>query len=178
MWPTTKLWSLPIELDWSIRNGAFDTSRRRLVAGYVNERAGTVGWAMWDLDTGERLPGADLPAIGDTYANGIDLAEADDRLAIGFDEALLVYAKGLQETRVLGNDATIAVAFSPTKPYLAAANIRGRITVWNSAANRQLATLQLSTSRPRHIHLAFSGDGGRTGCLQRRANPDLGPYES
>jgi WD40 repeat protein/tRNA A-37 threonylcarbamoyl transferase component Bud32 len=156
----TKLWSLPAELDWAMRNGVFDTSRRRLVASYVNERAGTVGWAMWDLDTGERLPGgANMPAIGDTYANAIDLAEADDRLAIGFDEALLVYEKGLQVTRILGIDATKAVAFSQTFPYLAAVNIRGGITVWNSRTNRQLATLQQPRRGKSQDDLSFSADG-------------------
>ena len=52
-----------------------------------------------------------------------------------------------QQTRLSVVDSTMAVAFSPTNPYLAAANIRGLITVWNSATNRQLATLQLPTSK-------------------------------
>jgi WD40 repeat protein len=155
----TKLWSLPTELDWSMRNGAFDTTRRRLVAGYVNERAGTVGWAMWDLDTGGRVSETNMPTIGETYANGIDLAEADDRLAIGFDEALLVYEKGLQVARILDNDATMAVTFSPTNSYLAAVNIRGWITVWNSRTNRQLATLQQPRTGQSQDALSFSADG-------------------
>jgi WD40 repeat protein/tRNA A-37 threonylcarbamoyl transferase component Bud32 len=155
----TKFRTLPTELDWSMRNGAFDTSRRRLVAGYVNERAGTVGWAMWNLDTGERLSAHDMPSMGDTYPNGIDLAEADDRLAIGFDEALLVYEKGRQVARILGNDATKAVAFSQTNPYLAAVNIRGWITVWNSRTNRELATLQQPRRGKSQDDLSFSADG-------------------
>jgi WD40 repeat protein len=114
---------------------------------------------MWNLDTGARLDEIDMPTIGETYANGIDLAEADDRLAIGFDEALLIYEKGLQVARILDNDATMAVTFSPTNSNLAAVNIRGWITVWNSRTNRQLATLQQPRTRQSQDALSFSADG-------------------
>ena len=123
-------------------------------------------------------PVLEIPDIGDTYANDIDLAEADDRLAIGFDEALLVYAKGLQETRVLGTDATIAVAFSPTKPYLATANIRGsdyRLEFSSQSSARDASTLNFK-SKP--YSPGIQRRRRSTGCRQRRANPGLGSYES
>ena len=158
----TKLRSLPTKPDWTMRNGAFDMPRGRLVAAYVNEQADTVGWAVWDLETGERSHEFEMPSLGDTYANAIDLTKEGDRMAIGFDLALVVYGMtDYQQTNLSVVDSTMAVAFSPTNPYLAAANIRGSITVWNSATNRQLATLHLPTSSPSRIGLAFSADGGR-----------------
>jgi WD40 repeat protein/tRNA A-37 threonylcarbamoyl transferase component Bud32 len=158
----TKLQSLSTEPDWSIRNGAFDASARRLAAGYVDERADRVGWALWDLGTGERLHTVDLPTLGGTYANGIDLAQLDDRMAIGFDEALLIYEmKDFRRTDVSGFDSTKAVAFSPTNPYLAALNIRGWIGVWNSATTRQVAALHHPAPRTSRNGLSFSADGGK-----------------
>jgi WD40 repeat protein len=101
-----------------------------------------------------------MPSLGNTYANDIDLTRDGGRLAIGFDEALLVYELGnFQRTNVVGFDSTKAVAFSPTNPYLAVANIRGWITVWNSVTNRQLATLHLPRKRRSRDDLAFSADG-------------------
>ena len=132
------------------------------MAGYVNQQADSVGWALWELDTGKRSYEFDMPSLGETKPDAIDLTKAGDRMAIGFDEALLVYElKDFQRSRLSGFDATRAVAFSPTNPYLASANIRGWITVWNSAANRQLATLHLPTRTPSEISLTFSADGGR-----------------
>jgi WD40 repeat protein len=157
-----KLRSLATKLNWWMLNGAFDTPHERLVAGYVNEQADTVGWALWKLDTGERTQERELPGLGWTYPNSIDLTKAGDRLAIGFDEALLVDGMTDFQPGILSRfDSTIAVAFSPTNTYLAAANIRGSIIVWNLAANRQSATLQLPTQRASQICLAFSADGGR-----------------
>ena len=157
-----KLRSLPTKPDWLMRNGVFDLPKGRLVAAYVNEQTDTVGWAVWDLDSGKRSPEFDLPSLGDTYANAIDLTKAGDRVAIGFDLALVVFGMtDYQQTKLSVVDSTLAVAFSPTNPYLAAANIRGSITVWNSATNRQLATLHLPTPTASQIGLAFSTDGGR-----------------
>ena len=157
-----KLQSLPTKLDWSMRNGVFDLPRGRFVAGFVNEQADTVGWSIWKLDTGERSYEFEMPSLGGTYPNAIDLTKAGDRMAIGFDESLLIFAMGdFQQTNLPRFDATLAVAFSPTNPFLAAANIRGWITVWHTASNRQLATLHLPTSTPSQIGLAFSADGGR-----------------
>ena len=156
----SKLRSLSTEPDWTMRNAAFDVANRRLVGGYVNEKADTVGWALWNLDTGERSHEVEMRSLGNTYSNGIDVTSVGSRLAIGFDEALLVYdLTDFERTNLYGIDSTKAVAFSPTSPYLAVANIRGSIVVWNSETNHQLATLY----HPRHgasrDDLAFSGDG-------------------
>jgi len=157
-----KLRSLPTESDWSMRNVAFDMPRGRLVGGYVNEQADTVGWAIWDLNTGERQHIEEMPSLGGTYGNGIDLTEAGDRMAIGFDEALLVYRMAdFHRTTLTGFDSTKALAFSDANPYLAALNIRGSIAVWNSAAHRQLATLHLPALQMSRNGVAFSADDGR-----------------
>jgi WD40 repeat protein len=143
-----------------MRNAAFDMSLRRLAAGYVNKRADRVGWALWDLDKGERLHEVDMPSLGNTYLNGLDLTKADDRMVIGFDEALLVYEMSdFQRTSFFGFDSTKAVACSPTDPYFAAINIRGSITVWNSVNNQQLATLHHAQTGSSREDLAFSSNG-------------------
>jgi eukaryotic-like serine/threonine-protein kinase len=103
-----------------------------------------------------------MPSLGGTYRNAIALTQAGDRLAIGFDLGLVVVGMtDYQQTNLSVVDSTMAIAFSPTNPYLAAANIRGSITVWNSTTNRQIARLHLPTPSPSLIGLAFSADGGR-----------------
>ena len=165
IWDTaagTKLQTLPTKTDWLMRNAAFDAASSRLVAGYVNDQAGRVGWAMWNLDTGERSHEEDMPTLGETYLNGIGLTKAGDQMAIGFDHELLAYGmKDFQQRKLSRFDATIAVAFSPTSPYLAAANIRGWITVWDSVTNRQFGKLYLPTPTASQISLSFGADGGR-----------------
>ncbi len=157
-----KLQSLPTKPDWMLRNVAFGLSRERFVASYTNDQAYTCGWAVWDLVTGERINESDSPSLGGTYRNAIDVSAAGDRMAIGFDEALLTYdLTDFQQTKLSPFDSTIAVAFSPTSPYLAAANIRGWITVWNSITNRQLARLYLPQRTVSEIGMEFSADGGR-----------------
>jgi WD40 repeat protein/tRNA A-37 threonylcarbamoyl transferase component Bud32 len=164
IWDTrtgTKLHSLKTEDEWSLRNAAFDTSRHRVAAGYANDRTDRVGWALWDLDTGKRLHEIEMHSLGNTFGNGIGFAEASDRLAIGFDQALLVYElMDLQRSRLSGFDSTKAVAFSPTAPYLAAVNIRGRITIWNADNSRQIAMLHHPAKTTSLNGLAFSADGG------------------
>jgi hypothetical protein len=125
-----KLHSLPTEPGWSMRNVAFDIPNRRLVGGYVNAQTDTVGWAVWRLDTGERLPPVEMPTLGGTYSNDIDVTRDGARMAIGFDGALLVYdLNTFQRTDLNGFDSIMAVAFSSTSPFLAATNARGSITV-------------------------------------------------
>jgi WD40 repeat protein/tRNA A-37 threonylcarbamoyl transferase component Bud32/ribosomal protein S27E len=157
-----KLRSLATKSEWSMRNGAFNMSKGELVGAYVNEQADTVGWGLWDLGTGERSHEVEMASLGTTYADAIDMTKTGDRMAIGFDLALLDYRMtDFQHSNLPVVDSTLAVAYSPAHPYLASANIRGLITVWNSATDRQLATLHLPTSSPSRIGLAFSTDGGR-----------------
>jgi WD40 repeat protein len=83
-------------------------------------------------------------------------------MVIGFDEAMLVYEMAhFKPTKFSGFDSTKAVAFSPASPYLAAANIRGWINVWNSTTNRQVATIKMIGAKMGRNNLAFSADGGR-----------------
>jgi WD40 repeat protein len=101
-----------------------------------------------------------MPSLGDTYGNDIDVTVQGDLMAIGFDEALLIYGmEDFQRINYSGIDSTKAVAFSPTNPYLATANIRGWISIWNSVTNRPLATLQHARQRTSRDDLAFSADG-------------------
>jgi WD40 repeat protein/tRNA A-37 threonylcarbamoyl transferase component Bud32/ribosomal protein S27E len=156
----TKLHSLETKPNWELRNGAFDEKGRRLVASYMNETADRVGWALWDLDTGARSYEVDMPTLGGTYVNGLALTKSGDRMAVGFDYAMLTYdMDDFQRASISGIDATKAVAFSPTKPYLATVNIRGWITIWNSVTNRQLAVLQQAQTGASNEELAFSADG-------------------
>jgi WD40 repeat protein len=158
----SKIKSLPIDPGWRIGNAAFDLPQRRLVASYMDEDSDSVGWALWDLDAGADQPAhmVEMPSLGDTYANDVDIAPGSDQMAIGFDEALLVYGlRDFQRINFYGVDSTKAVAFSPTNPYLAATNIRGWITVWNSVTNRPLATLHHPRQSASRDDLAFSADG-------------------
>jgi WD40 repeat protein len=162
VWDVTtgdKVISLATEAGWKVGNVAFDMPKRRLVAAYWDDDTDIVGWALWDLSTGERRQ-FDMPSLGHTYSNGSDITKEGDRLAIGFDEALLVYELAdFQRTNFYGFDSTKAVAFSPTKPYLAASNIRGWITVWNAITNRQIATLRHPGGGLSRDDLVFSADG-------------------
>jgi len=155
-----KLRSLRTEPDWTMQNVAFDIPNRRMVGGYVNEQTDTGGWAVWHIDTGERLLPVEMPTLGGTYPNDIDITTDGARMAIGFDQALLVNdLNDLQRTNHYGIDSIRAVAFCPTRPYLAAMNASGSITVWNSVTNRPLATLSLPRQRNRPDCLSFSSDG-------------------
>ena len=155
-----KLRDFDTQINWKLRNAAYDLLNRRLIGGYADEENDTVGWAAWNLDTGERVHVVTIPSLGSPYPHSVDVTGDGGRMAIGFDEALLAYEMGsFERTSFFGFDATKAVAFSPTHPYLAAVNIRGGITVWNSVTNRPLATLQNVRRAPSREDLAFSADG-------------------
>jgi WD40 repeat protein len=82
-------------------------------------------------------------------------------MAIGFDEALLVYElPNFDRTSFFGLDATKAVAFCPANSYLAATNSRGAVAIWNLATNRQFAALAHPVSDQNSEDLTFSEDGG------------------
>ena len=179
-WPLRRsLREFPTEPDWMMRNAAFDLANRRLFGGFMNGKADTVGWALWDLDTAERLHLVTMPSLGNTYSNGIDLGQNGDRLAIGFDEALLVYEMAdFQRTSFFGFDATKAVSFSPTSPYLAAVNIRGWVSVWNSVTNRQLATLEHPRPGASRDDLAFTRRWDASCRVKFRLNSRMGSCQS
>jgi WD40 repeat protein len=165
-----KLRAFDTEPEWSMRNVAIDLASRQVIAGYQKASADSVGWARWNLDTGERLPGKEMPTLGNTYPHGIDLAKDGSRLAIGFDEALLVYDMStLERTTIQGFDSIKAVAFSPANSYMAAANIRGWTSLWNATTKRQLATLTNPRLERSRDDLSFSADGARLAASNANA---------
>src|SRR5690606_8549801 len=90
-----------------------------------------------------------------------------DRLAIGFDEALLAYdMTSFEPVKFTGFDATKAVAFGESTPYLAAINIRGAVNVWNSTNDRHIAVLQIAGAPLGRNCLAFSALGRRLAASQ------------
>jgi WD40 repeat protein/tRNA A-37 threonylcarbamoyl transferase component Bud32 len=164
------LHTFPIEAGRTLHNLAFDFSLARIFAGYTITETDEVGWAAWELAGDPRPRDVHMPSLGQTYGDGLKAAPSGDRMAIGFDEALLVYdLASLQATRLSGFDSTKALAFSPTNLYLAALNIRGSINVWNPATNRHLATLELQSLKMGRNRLAFSRDGTRLIASQANA---------
>ena len=150
-----------------MRNAIYDLTNQRLIGSYASARQDTAGWAVWNLDTGEREKVVTLPTLGNSYPNSIGVNPDGSRMALGFDEALLIYEMAdFQRTNFSGFDATKAVAFSPTHPYLAAVNIRGRITIWNSITNRQLTTLQNTRQERSRENLVFTRRRDASCCFQ------------
>jgi WD40 repeat protein/tRNA A-37 threonylcarbamoyl transferase component Bud32 len=156
------LHTLSTKAQWKIQNAAFDPEETRLVCGFINEERDTVGVAVWDLATGQRLRDREIPSLGSTYPHGLGISADGTRATIGFDEALLVFELAtLEHSNLARSDSIKAVAVSAASPYVAAANIRGRINVWNSMTYRSLATLELPRQRPSRDDLAFSANGQR-----------------
>ena len=91
-----KLNSLRAELGWTMQSATLDVSKRKLVASYMNRDTDSVGWALWNLGTDADDPAyqVDMPSLGNTYSHGLDVARQGNQMAIGFDEALLVYEMG------------------------------------------------------------------------------------
>jgi serine/threonine protein kinase/WD40 repeat protein len=154
--------TLPLESTWDVKNVAFDLPRDKVALAYQDPYADSVGWVLWHMSTQQQLHHKSMPSLGNTYANDIAFSPNGDRLAIGFDEALLVYnTTSFEPTRISGFDATKAVAYSPTRPFLASANIRGWVHVWNSTTNQRLATLQIPRVDVGRTCLTFTPDGRR-----------------
>jgi WD40 repeat protein len=144
---------------WEMRNVAFDEAGRRVFAAFLDSKADTSGWAKWNLDTGEREQLVEAASLGQSYSNAIDVSGPRERLATGFDDALLLYDLAKNEpTNFYGIDSTKAVAFSRRSPYLAVANIRGGISVWNSETMHHMATLYHPNPGKSREDLTFSGD--------------------
>ncbi len=146
--------------NWRLRGVAFDTAHGRIAASVQDLTKNMVGWAIWDLAREEPLQIVMLASLGQSYVNAIAINRRGDQLAIGFDEALLLYdLKTMQQTNRFSFDATKAVAFSPDDRYLAAVNIRGQITLWNALTKREVATLRNPRRRSSRENLRFSPDG-------------------
>jgi serine/threonine protein kinase/WD40 repeat protein len=155
----TKKQSLTLPTARSIRNIVFSESGDALFAGFVNLEAETVGWVRWDLPTGTISKEHESSGLGESYPACLDVA--GDRLAIGFDQALLMFNTSDMQKSILSQfGTTLAVAFDQRGNRLATANIRGRINVWNAPSDQLLARLELPTSSSTAINLTFSADGG------------------
>jgi serine/threonine protein kinase/WD40 repeat protein len=150
--------TLAIEAGRKLRNIVFDETGRFLFAGHVNLRSEAVGWAQWALSTGKVSKEYESSDLGESYPACLDVM--NDRLAIGFDQALLKFDTNDMQKAILSQfGSIIAVAFDPQGNRLAAANIRGRINVWNASTDQLLAKLELPTPSATFINLTFSDDG-------------------
>jgi WD40 repeat protein len=149
---------LTVAPDHQLRNIAYDESGQYLFAGYINPDSETVGWARWDLTSGEITKEFSFPSLGETYPACLDVVS--NRLALGFDQALLMFnITGMQHTVSSQFGTIVAVAFDPSGTRLAVANIRGRIKVWHAPLNQLQASLELPMPFATAIDLAFSTDG-------------------
>lgn len=130
----------------------------RLAAGY-SDSADQWGLAVWDVESGEQLMRKTL-AVGRTYSNSIAFSNDGRYLAIGFDEAQVVYdASDLRQLVTRRGDATKAIAFDPRNQHLAAVDIRGRIMLWNPLTGQELGSLHNWRQMISREALSFSADG-------------------
>jgi WD40 repeat protein len=183
----SRLAVLLYDAEWDLRNAAFDRRNRRLAAAYRREDADSAGLVVWnldDVDKSSRAPTHDvtLPNLGQAYSNAIAFARDGQQLAVGFDEALLLFdTSDFRQTAQFWLDATKAVAYDPANRYLAALSMRGRITLWNPHSKRQAATLSHPTMRDSRENLVFSDDASRlavsNGDTIRVWDCDHGSYE-
>jgi serine/threonine protein kinase/WD40 repeat protein len=98
--------------------------------------------------------------LGNLYPNSIALSKDAQKLALGFDERLVIYDLPSQsQTSITVGDAVKAVNFSPNDQILAAADIRGRIILWNSNTNAESARLFNWRQSTSNECLTFSDDG-------------------
>lgn len=157
-----RIQSLKVDPRWWVASGAIDEAGRLLAVSLTDNEADQVGWAVWNIDNGKIVKEATLPSLGGSYFRGLDLASGGNRMAVGFDEALLVYElPNFERTSFFGLDATKAVAFCPANSLLAATNSRGAVTIWNAATNREIAALTHPVTIESIEDLKFS-ENGRT----------------
>ena len=154
--------SLSMDDGWALRSAAFDRERARVAGAYEAGASSETGLAVWDLESGRRL-WSKAHDLGQAYVNGIALSQDSRLLAVGFDEALIVYETGSFRQRTFKRlGVTKALAFSPDSRYLAAVDIRGRLTIWNAATDREVAVVTNYRKAVSREALAFSADGS---CL-------------
>jgi WD40 repeat protein len=154
--------SLAMDKGWTLLSAAFNRQGTRVAGAYSDQANAQKGLAVWDLDNGQCL-WSDVRDLGGTYMNAIAFSNDSRLLAIGFDEGLIVYETGSFRQRTFKRlGTTKALAFSPDSRYLAAVDIRGRLTIWNAATDREMAVVSNYRKTENHEALAFSADGS---CL-------------
>jgi WD40 repeat protein/tRNA A-37 threonylcarbamoyl transferase component Bud32 len=153
--------SLAMDEGWALRSAAFDREGARVAGAYANNANAESGLAVWDLLSGRRL-WYKVHDLGGTYVNGIAFSDDSKLLAIGFDEALIVYeyeAGGFQRRTFKRLGVTKALAFGPDGQSLAAVDNRGRLTIWNTASDREAAVVTNFRKTSSREALAFSANG-------------------
>jgi WD40 repeat protein len=151
--------SLAMEKGWALRSAAFNRERTQVAGVYAIAGSPDTGLAIWDSSSGRRLLNK-THDLGDSYPNGIAFSQDSTRLAVGFDEALITYeADGLRQRSFKRLGVTKALAFSPDDRCLAAVDVRGRLTIWNAATDRELAMVTNYRNSISREGLAFSADG-------------------
>jgi WD40 repeat protein/predicted Ser/Thr protein kinase len=150
--------SLVMDKGWTLRSAAFNRERTE-VAGTYTAASSDTGLAVWDSKSGRRLFSKPHD-LGEVYPNGIAFSQDSRRLAVGFDEALIVYEPGsLRQRSFKRLGVTKALAFSPDDRYLAAVDVRGRLSIWNAASDREVAVLANFRKTVSREAVAFSEDG-------------------
>lgn len=141
------------------RSATIDRGGSMLAVGYATGATGNCGLAFWDLKQGQLLRDLSL-ALGTTYVHGIAFSADSRFLAMGFDEASIVWqTSDFSQVSFIRGDATKAIAFSPNGQYLAGADIRGRVTIWNAATGREVAKLHNPRKTQSADRIVFSADG-------------------
>ncbi len=153
-------WKVAPVKDRKPRAAALDATGTRLAIVYAKETADVMELMVLSAD-GEKILFSDqFRKLGWTYANAMSFSGDSGRLAIGFDQGLVVYdTSHFHQIALKHSDAVKAVTFSPNDQYLAAIDIRGQLTVWSTATDREVATLFNWRKAVGGECLAFSQDG-------------------
>ncbi|MEV1076645.1 hypothetical protein AB0I98_00045 [Streptomyces sp. NPDC050211] len=85
--------------------------------------------------------------------------DATGRTALTWEGALIEVPTGKRRKGVEGEDYLRDAAFSPDGRYLAAADVSGRLTLWDAHTWRRIAVLRAVATTTHDLALAFSADG-------------------
>ncbi len=135
-------WRVDAIPDRTPRSAALDARRSRLAIVYQIGSSDIMELVVRTPDSDEIAFRHEFGRLGWTYPNAIAFSGDSRRLAIGFDQGLVVYdTSDFRQIAYNRSDAVKAVTFSPNDQYLVATDIRGQLTVWNTATDREEATL-------------------------------------
>jgi serine/threonine protein kinase/WD40 repeat protein len=123
-------------------NAALDNRRSRLAIVYQIGSSDIMELVVRTPESDEVAFRHQFGRLGQTYPNAIAFSGDSRRLAVGFDQGLVVYdTSDFHQIAYKRSDAVKAVTFSPNDLYLVALDIRGQITVWSTATDREEAAL-------------------------------------
>ena len=152
-----------------VQNIALDPTKKLLAGAYSDPSDETFGFAIWDAATEQLRHRVELD-LDRAYPHSVAFSSDSKQLAIGFDQGLTIYeTTPLKQLTARRLDSTKAVAFSPDGQFLASVNIRGRVTIWNVATNREVATLTNWRKRRSSEDLVFSADGSHLAASNAQA---------